>query len=202
MRGRARAVASEALGIQDAVPQLVPCLMCGQIDSVVRVPVAHDEACAEYRLRAYDRYDPPIPAGGPKLMHELAVVPRRQRWTGRVFGVGVAAAFGVVLGDNLVKTGTADLGVSAFLAAFFVGCSALASVWSLGAVGIVRRQKRLARGLAAAEEVWRHGWYCRRCDVVYFQPGYAPSGIDPRVPLTTDEFRRTVFAAGGYADLA
>lgn len=193
---------SEALEIQDAVPQLVPCLLCGRMDGVVRVPVAHDEACAEYRLRGYDRYDPPVPGGGPRLMDELAVVPRRQRWTGRVFGAGFASVFGVILGGDLVATGTGDPGDSLFLAAVLLACGALASVWSLGAVGIVRRQKRLARGLAAAEDVWRHGWYCRRCDVVYFQPGYAPTGIDPRVPLTTDQFRRTVFAAGGYADLA
>jgi hypothetical protein len=72
----------------------------------------------------------------------------------------------------------------------------------MGAVGIVRRRRRLIRGLAAAEEIWRHGWYCRRCDVVYFQPGYAPAGVNPQAPMSTGEFRALVFAAGGYADLA
>jgi hypothetical protein len=37
---------------------------------------------------------------------------------------------------------------------------------------------------------------------VYFQPAYAPIGVDPRTPLTTEEFRQLVFTAGGYADLA
>ena len=180
-------MASEALEIQDAVPRLVPCVSCGQMDGVVRVPVAHEEALVENRLRAVD---------------ELAVVPRRQRWVGRVSGAVVASALGLDLGVRAFTVGTAHVGVPVFLAIFAVASGVLATTWSLGAVGAVRRQRRLARGIGAAEEVWRHGWYCRRCDLVYFQPGYAPAGVDPREPLTTQEFRRIVFGAGGYADLA
>jgi hypothetical protein len=180
-------MASEALDIQDAVPQLVPCVSCGQMDGVVRVPVAHQEACAEYRL---------------PLVDELRVVPPRQRWAGRVLGAGMASVFGVDLGIHAATTGTGQLGTSVFLVLFCLTSGVLAANWSLGVVGAVRRQRRLARGLPAAEEVWRHGWYCRRCDLVYFQPAYAPAGVDPRTPLTTGEFRRMVFTAGGYEDLA
>lgn len=193
---------AEALEIQDAVPRLVPCLSCGLMDNVVRVPVAHDKACMEYGIRAYDRYNPPVPASGSRLIDELAVVPRQEGWTGRAFGAGVASVFGAIFGNAAVRVGTAHLRPFVFLAACTLACGALVAMWSLGAVGVVRRQRRLAHGLRDAEKVWRHGWYCRRCDVVYFQPGYAPPGVDPRVPLTTDEFRQVVFAAGGYADLA
>jgi hypothetical protein len=195
-------VAAESQEIQDAVPRLVPCLLCGQMDGVVRVPVVHDEACEEYKVRGHDRYNLPVPAGGSRLIDELAVVPRAQKWVGRGVGAGAAALFGVIIGGNLVRVGTADAGAFASLAAGLLVCAAFAAAWTLGAVGVVKRQRRLARGLASAEEIWRHGWYCRRCDVVYFQPGYAPAGVDPRTPLDTGEFRRIVFAAGGYADLA
>jgi hypothetical protein len=172
------------------------------MDSVVRVTVAHDEACEEYQLRAYDRHNPPVPVGGSRLIDELAVVPRAQKWAGRCVGAGAAALLGVVIGGNLARVGTADVGAFVPLAACLLACAAFAAAWTLGVVGVVKRQRRLVRGLAAAEEVWRHGWYCRRCDVVYFQPGYAPPGVDPRTPLDTGDFRRIVFAAGGYADLA
>jgi hypothetical protein len=180
-------VASEALEIQDAVPHFVPCPLCGQVDGVRRVPVAHDEACAEFP---------------PRLVDELAVVPRREKRSGRVLGAGAASVAGVLFGAGLVGVGTGDPGESVFMAVCFLACGALASICSVGVIGVSRRQARLARGLAAAEEVWRQGWYCRRCDIVYFQPGYAPAGINTRVPLATGEFRRIVFAAGGYEDLA
>ncbi|MFB7462000.1 hypothetical protein ACFCZ1_00605 [Streptomyces sp. NPDC056224] len=52
---------------------------------------------------------------------------------------------------------------------------------------------RIAAGRDAAEEVWSRGWCCARCAVVHFAGG-------PAVSL--QEFRATVWGAGGYGDLA
>ncbi|WP_051944238.1 hypothetical protein [Streptacidiphilus rugosus] len=58
------------------------------------------------------------------------------------------------------------------------------------------RQKLAGR--ARAEELWARGWYCARCGTAHFrsEPG-APSR-----PLSLGEFRRLVWSAGGYGDLA
>jgi hypothetical protein len=101
-------VASEALEIRDAVPQFVPCLLCGQVDGVRRVPVAHDEACAEYP---------------PRRVYELAVVPRREKRAGRVLGAGVTSLIGVFFGIDLVGAGTGNPGASAFMAACFLAAA-------------------------------------------------------------------------------
>jgi hypothetical protein len=46
--------------------------------------------------------------------------------------------------------------------------------------------------------VWRRGWYCARCGVVYFQPGEQPSGTAEGQTLHPEQFRRLVWSAGGY----
>ncbi|MER6313143.1 hypothetical protein ABT237_05175 [Streptomyces sp. NPDC001581] len=71
----------------------------------------------------------------------------------------------------------------------------------LGAVlliaSAVRTQRafrtRIAAGRDAAEEVWSRGWCCARCAVVHLGTGPA---------MTLQEFRRAVWGAGGYGDLA
>ncbi|MEU7601823.1 hypothetical protein AB0B78_09230 [Streptomyces sp. NPDC040724] len=64
-------------------------------------------------------------------------------------------------------------------------------------VSAVRTQRafraRTAAGRDAAEEVWSRGWCCARCAVVHFGTGPA---------MTLQEFRREVWGAGGYGDLA
>jgi ribosomal protein L37AE/L43A len=46
------------------------------------------------------------------------------------------------------------------------------------------------------------GWYCGRCGLVYFQPGYEPKGVALRQALSPAQFQHEVYRAGGYQDLA
>ncbi|WP_052707609.1 hypothetical protein [Streptomyces rubellomurinus] len=61
----------------------------------------------------------------------------------------------------------------------------------------VARRRRLA-GQPAAERLWRQAWYCDRCGCAYFPPtaGQGAGALD------LAEFRRAVWTAGGYGDLA
>ncbi|MFF3672819.1 hypothetical protein ACFYYS_02395 [Streptomyces sp. NPDC002120] len=52
---------------------------------------------------------------------------------------------------------------------------------------------RIAAGREAAEEVWSRGWCCARCAVVHLGTGQT---------MTLQEFRRAVWGAGGYGELA
>jgi hypothetical protein len=159
--------------IQDAVPQLRPCPSCGRLDLVSRAPVAYEDA----RL-------PVCPA------------PPVGRTGNRVIWTAVAGAVAVVDGSSRQNVAL-DMGV-----AVFVGAVAVMVVNVLGLVGIGRRRGRIRRGLPAASDVWVQGWYCRRCDGVYFQPGYEPSGTAALRLLSVAEFQDVVFGAGGYGDLA
>ncbi|MFE6833836.1 hypothetical protein ACFVFI_03190 [Streptomyces sp. NPDC057705] len=64
-------------------------------------------------------------------------------------------------------------------------------------VSAVRVQRafraRIAAGRDAAEEIWSRGWCCARCAVVHLGTGPA---------MTLQEFRRAVWGAGDYGDLA
>ncbi|WP_457031903.1 hypothetical protein [Kitasatospora sp. P5_F3] len=66
---------------------------------------------------------------------------------------------------------------------------------------VVRRgaatRTRLA-GRPAAEELWATAWYCARCGTAHFPP----TPTDPAYSLTLQEFRRRIWQAGGYGDLA
>lgn len=61
----------------------------------------------------------------------------------------------------------------------------------------VSRRSRVRRGRAAAREVWDAGWYCGRCDGVFFLPP-RPGGAAAGALLSADVFRRMVWTAGGY----
>ncbi|MFJ8476054.1 hypothetical protein [Kitasatospora sp. NPDC094011] len=67
-----------------------------------------------------------------------------------------------------------------------------------GAVTLyVTRRRRLA-GRPRAERLWNQAWYCDRCGTAYFPPA---AGQDTGA-LTLTDFRRTIWTAGGYGDLA
>jgi hypothetical protein len=57
---------------------------------------------------------------------------------------------------------------------------------------------RIKRGMPGALAVWRAGWYCERCDGVFFSPGAAPAGVITGQLMSTGEFQHLVWAAGGY----
>lgn len=75
-----------------------------------------------------------------------------------------------------------------------VGCGLCVA----GLVVSLVRGRRVRAGRAAAEAVWRRGWYCGRCAVVSFRPGEEPAGVEPGTALDPAAFRELVWAAGGY----
>ncbi|MFC4589909.1 hypothetical protein [Sphaerisporangium corydalis] len=60
------------------------------------------------------------------------------------------------------------------------------------------RRQKIEAGRPAAEAIWRRGWYCYRCAIVYFQAGEQPAGIAPGQPLTPAQFKHIVWTAGRY----
>ncbi|MFH8388010.1 hypothetical protein ACH4E7_45295 [Kitasatospora sp. NPDC018058] len=67
-----------------------------------------------------------------------------------------------------------------------------------GAVTLyVTRRRRLA-GRPRAERLWNQAWYCARCGTAHFPPT-AGQGTGA---LGLAEFRKAVWTAGGYGDLA
>lgn len=87
--------------------------------------------------------------------------------------------------------------------------SPLFLVWS--AVGVIfivigaaksGKAGRIEAGKPAAFEVWNRAWYCFTCEKVFFNFGQNPTGVKERHTIGTAEFRRLVWTAGGYADLA
>lgn len=113
----------------------------------------------------------------------------RLAWAGTGLGVLGMASIWVsnVVGGGAVKPG--------LLAACVCFAYALALYGWAGA----RRARltRVERGSSAALTLWRTAWYCTRCDGVFFPPAAMMGGE----LLTAAEFRRAVWAAGGYGDL-
>ncbi|MFD0568930.1 hypothetical protein ACFQ0T_06125 [Kitasatospora gansuensis] len=69
-------------------------------------------------------------------------------------------------------------------------------------LGLAWRQKAAFRnrlaGRPAAEELWTRAWYCARCGTAHF-----PATPDePAQALTLQDFRRRIWQAGGYGELA
>lgn len=164
---------------QDAPPQLVGCPDCGWADEVQRVPMA--AAAGTW----FESAGPPQDLG------------RRPIWVLAGSVLALSCADAVV---NAWHAGSLSASSVAMLG--FVLCGAIAVVNGLGVVGILKRRKRIQAGKPAALAVWNEGWFCRRCGVVYFQPGYEPKGVGLHQALSPAQFRHEVYRAGGYEDLA
>ncbi|PWK69330.1 hypothetical protein BCL76_10646 [Streptomyces sp. CG 926] len=85
----------------------------------------------------------------------------------------------------------AELLFLAWISAFALLGAALLIVTSVRTQRAFRA--RIAAGRDAAEEVWSRGWCCERCAVVHCADGPG---------MTLQEFRRAVWGAGGYGELA
>lgn len=96
-------------------------------------------------------------------------------------------------GLESVTSGDSVMRAIAIACMVICGCLLAATLWAL-----VRRH-RVGKGRAAADAVWRRGWYCTRCGVVHFRAGEQPVGADADRALSPDEFRHMVWKAGGYA---
>jgi hypothetical protein len=118
--------------------------------------------------------------------------------------LGCAGCLGIVFGIVAIGALTAYLtltdhnnGDSVLLA---VG--AIAGLLSLFGISrlprALARQQKIKAGKPAAEAIWRLGWYCCRCAVVYFQAGEEPSGVASGQPLTPAQFQHIVWTAGRY----
>ncbi|WP_034268788.1 hypothetical protein [Actinospica robiniae] len=170
---------SGGLEPQDAPPQMVGCPHCRRADEVQRVPMAAANGTW-------------FEAAGPP--QDLGRRPTRVV-VGSILAVSCAdAVFNAWHGGSLGASTAAMFG--------FVLSAGTAVVNGLGVVGILKRRKRIQVGKPAALAVWNEGWFCRRCGVVYFQPGYEPNGVGLHQALSLAQFQHQVYRAGGYEDLA
>ena len=177
--------------------QLTPCPRCGYGDSVMGVPAAYaaarstEEAAraaraardGEARVVVVHSASPSVPAS------ELALAPTLFWFEIGVFFFGVAAA--VTLNIYYNSGNSALLVVSAVAGLLFMLCVSQLP-------RDLARRRRIKAGKPSAEAIWRLGWYCRRCAVVYFRVGEAPAGSTPGQPLTPAQFQRIVWTAGRY----
>ncbi|MQS15835.1 hypothetical protein F7Q99_27095 [Streptomyces kaniharaensis] len=67
-----------------------------------------------------------------------------------------------------------------------------------GATALFLSRRRRLEGRPQAERLWNQAWYCARCGTAHFPPT-AGQGTEA---LGLAEFRKAVWTAGGYGDLA
>ena len=210
------------MAVQNVVPdgyrnRLTPCPRCGYDDSVLSVPAAHatarsteaalrvvrdDEASFASRSAARARINAALPVVSAG---ELAMAPMNSAagcgclglfftlaMAGALVGYRAAHSSAVTNGSSSAGHGAQVLLAVAAVAGFLVVVSVL------GMFRALSRQPTLRAGRPAAEAVWRRGWYCCRCAVVYFQAGEEPPGVVPGQPLTPTQFKQIVWDVGGY----
>ncbi|MFG2972735.1 hypothetical protein ACGFYY_06980 [Streptomyces sp. NPDC048331] len=184
---------------EESRPSSLECPSCRRSDEVRAVPAVclggerrfHEETGDGDRRTAVRQVV-------PRLADALAAAPPAPETAGRTaLGVlSVLVAIGTFIGGALGGHWFADAPGAELLFLAWLSPSAL-----LGAILLIvpsvrtRRafRARIAAGRDAAEEVWSRGWYCARCAVVH--------GADGR-GMTLREFRRAVWSAGGYGELA
>ncbi len=64
------------------------------------------------------------------------------------------------------------------------------------------QNRRVARGMPHALELWSEAYYCAHCDGVFFPASAAELGAPVGEVLSLYRFRQVIWGAGGYADLA
>ena len=188
--------------------QLTPCPRCGYSNSVLGVPAAYAAACSTEAAARVARDDEAGRArrnAARAVVHSaLPVVPASELALAPasffpVFGCGVVF-FGVVAVGALtiyqLATGPYNSDFTLLVVSAVAGLLFILCVSQLPRA-LVRRQK-IRAGKPSAEAIWRLGWYCCRCAVVYFQAGENPAGSAPGQPLTPAQFKRIVWTAGRY----
>lgn len=163
---------------RDAPPQVVGCPRCLDHGEVMPVPAA-----AGYGLN--------LPAAAPRV--RFGRRPLGALWFG-----GLAA---MVAGYMIAAAaGTTRVSLPAALITFGV-TGGLSAYFTRDVVRVLRLRRRIRAGQPAALELWMRGWFCRRCGMVYFQPGYEPRSLGLHQALSLSEFRVEVYRAGGYEDV-
>ena len=114
----------------------------------------------------------------------------RLAWTGTICGLAGAAL--LVVGTAIRgAVSAAMLAVAGVCIAYAVACYGLAAARRASVV-------RVRRGMPRALAVWHAAWYCDRCDGVFFASSTAPAGAASGKLMSTVEFQRLVWGAGGY----
>jgi hypothetical protein len=184
--------------------RLAPCPRCRHSDSILSVPAAYasarsteaaTRAIRDNEVRVTVNAALPIVAARDLAMAPDGIDPNFGCLT--VF-LGIAAIGAPIVyeyGTDHQNGDSVLLVVGAAAGLLFVLCIFLLSL-------ALARQPKIKAGKPAAEAVWRLGWYCCRCAVVYFQAGEEPSGVTSGQPLTPAHFRHIVWTAGRYDGLA
>jgi hypothetical protein len=114
----------------------------------------------------------------------------RLAWAGTICGLA---------GAVLIWVGTAIHGaVSATVLVLAGICFAYAIACYGWAAARRASVVRVRRGMPRALAVWQAGWYCERCDGVFFPATAAPAGAEPGVLMSAGEFQHLVWDAGGF----
>ena len=190
------------------VGRLAPCPRCGYSDCVLSVPAAHaaarsteaatqvvrdDEAGWARRRAAGAALNAAMPIVSAQ---ELAMAPTSFApflgCGGILFGIIAVGAFIIYALATDHQPGDSVLLVAS------VAAGLLSAVFALSLPRSLVRRRRIKAGRPAAEAIWRRGWYCYRCAVVYFQAGEQPAGVAPGQPLTPPQFRHIVWNTGRY----
>lgn len=177
---------------EDAPPRLAGCPHCRRLDAVQRVPMA-----AEHREDVRKLAATPGSGRVERRARRLEGPVPRVRYGWKPLVVAVGTPWTVAMGLGMLN---GNVPAKALVELIVAG--GLTWVNALGVIGMFKRRKRVRGGAAAALAVWNEGWFCNRCGVAYFQPGYEPAGVGLHQSLTLSEFRREVYRAGGYGDLA
>jgi hypothetical protein len=120
----------------------------------------------------------------------------RLAWTGTVIGLTGAVAIWIGTATHGAVTG-ATLAIASVCFAYALACYGWAAARRASIL-------RIRRGMPSAMAVWQAGWYCERCDGVFFPPGTslpaatAPAGAVPGELMTAGDFQHLVWTAGGY----
>jgi len=180
--------------------RLAPCPRCGYGDSILSVPAAyssarHGEAAARVsrgnEVKVTVNAALPVVAARELAMAPANVVPEFGCLSAFLGIAAIGAPIVYEIGTDH-QNGDSVLLVAGAIAGLLLVLSVLRLSLALA------RQPKIKAGKPAAEAVWRLGWYCCRCAVVYFQARDEPAGVTPGQPLTPAQFRHIVWTAGRY----
>lgn len=115
----------------------------------------------------------------------------RLAWAGTICGLAGAALIWIGTGVRGAVSGTV-LVLAGVCFAYAIACYGWAAARRASVV-------RIRRGMPRALAVWQAGWYCERCDGVFFPASAAPAGAEPGVLMSAAEFQHLVWDAGGFA---